>query len=401
MNSLIAATVIFVVFAIGDMLATKTKSIISMLFTVSVVFLVAFWLGLPTSIFEDSTLLATGQLAIIFLLTHMGTLINFNQLKEQWRTVLIAASGIGGIVALLLAIVGPILGFDVALVAAPPISGGVIAGLQMAEAATAIGATDLAILATILVVIQGFVGYPVASFALKREARMISEKYHRGEITLIEEKTETETAAVKKKPLDFIPENYKSNNVYLAKVALVALLAHFLTNAQTYLFGSIFVDQNIMALLLGVIFSELGFLENDILTKSNSFGYLMAALTVVILSSLTQATPQLLLNLLPAILLALLMGSIGIFIFSSIVGRFLKISPWMSTAIGISALFGFPGTFIVTEEVATAESQTAEEKAVLIQNMMPQMLVSGFITVSIGSVVLAGILSPILINMFG
>lgn len=401
MNSLVAITIVFVVFAIGDLLATKTKSIVSMLFTVSVVFMVAFWLGLPTTIFEDSTLLATGKLSVVFLLTHMGTLINFKQLKEQWRTVLIAASGILGIAILLLAVVGSLLGFEVALVAAPPIAGGVIAGLLMSDAATAIGAPDLAILATILVVIQGFVGYPVASLALKKEARLISQKYHAGEITLLKPKETTNLKNTKKKPLDFIPEKYKSSNVYLAKVALVALLAYFLTNLQISLIGSAIIDQNIMALLLGVIFSELGFLENDILTNSNSFGYLMASLTVLILSSLTQATPQLLWNLLPAILLALLMGSIGIFILSSLVGRFLKISPWMSTAIGISALFGFPGTFIVTEEVASAESETAEEKEVLIQNMMPQMLVAGFITVSIGSVILAGIFAPLLVNLFG
>ena len=104
MNSLVAITIVFVVFAFGDLLATKTKSIVSMLFTVSVVFMVAFWLGLPTTIFEDSTLLATGKLSVVFLLTHMGTLINFKQLKEQWRTVLIAASGILGIAILLLEI---------------------------------------------------------------------------------------------------------------------------------------------------------------------------------------------------------------------------------------------------------------------------------------------------------
>ena len=37
MNSLVAITIVFVVFAFGDLLATK-KSIVSMLFTVSVIF---------------------------------------------------------------------------------------------------------------------------------------------------------------------------------------------------------------------------------------------------------------------------------------------------------------------------------------------------------------------------
>ena len=54
MNGLIALTVIMVVYAVGDMIGTKTKAIISMLFVASVVFAVAFWLGLPKTIFTDS-----------------------------------------------------------------------------------------------------------------------------------------------------------------------------------------------------------------------------------------------------------------------------------------------------------------------------------------------------------
>ncbi|PJH58647.1 hypothetical protein CVR97_28670 [Salmonella enterica subsp. enterica serovar Typhimurium] len=94
MNSLIAITIILVVFAIGDMVAVKTKSIVSMLFTASAFFLVAFWLGLPTTIFEDSTLLSLGSLMVSFLLVHMGTMLNLQQLKEQWKTVIICTAAI-------------------------------------------------------------------------------------------------------------------------------------------------------------------------------------------------------------------------------------------------------------------------------------------------------------------
>ena len=47
MNGLVALTIIMVVYAAGDMVATKTKAIISMLFVASVVFAIGFWNGLP------------------------------------------------------------------------------------------------------------------------------------------------------------------------------------------------------------------------------------------------------------------------------------------------------------------------------------------------------------------
>ena len=46
MNAILAAAVIFVVFAIGDMISAKTKAIVSMLLVASVVFLLGFWAGI-------------------------------------------------------------------------------------------------------------------------------------------------------------------------------------------------------------------------------------------------------------------------------------------------------------------------------------------------------------------
>ena len=43
MNAILAAAVIFVVFAAGDMISAKTKAIVSMLLVASVVFLAGFW----------------------------------------------------------------------------------------------------------------------------------------------------------------------------------------------------------------------------------------------------------------------------------------------------------------------------------------------------------------------
>ena len=395
MNSLVAMTIILTVFAVGDILAVKTKSIISMLFFSSAFFIIAFWLGLPPTIFADSTLLAIGKVLIAMLLVHMGTMLNLRQLKEQWKTVVIAIMAIIGVAIGILVLGAPIVGLETALIAAPPVSGGVIAGIQMADAANSLGREDLAVLASLLVVVQGFVGYPLASFFLKKEAALVREKYRAGEISS-EARTQTTEEPTKKKWFPKLPAAYESTNYFLAKTALAALIAQLLVAALNEAVGFRLIDSNIIALLMGILLSEVGFLEKEILVKSNSFGISMAALTSVILSALTAATPEVIKGLLLSILISLAFGSIGIILFSLLSSKILKISKWMCLGIGISALFGFPGTFIVSQEVTNAIGETKEEREVILQSILPKMLVAGFVTVSIGSVVLAGIASSFL-----
>ncbi|RVU54230.1 hypothetical protein [Anaerosphaera multitolerans] len=395
MAGIIAIAFILLVFAIGDIISVKTKSIVSMMFTSSVILLLGFWLGVPTDLFETSQLLGIGGLIIVILLAHMGTLLNFQQLKEQWRTVVVAIFAIIGIAVFLFIVGGPIIGKETAIVAAPPIAGGVVAGIQMGEAAAKIGRDDLQILATLLVVVQGFFGYPIASYCLRKVAKKVQLQYREGDFVKsknVEEYTST-------KPAKLIPETsakYASNNVYLAKVALVALLATGLSVGITKVTGKNILDKNIAALLLGIIFSELGFLEKDILTRANSQGLAMAALMVVIFSSLAKATPDIVLQLLPSLFLSLLLGVIGIGIASFIGSKVVKMDFFMAFAIGTSALFGFPGTFIISNEVANSIGEGEEETQFILNEILPKMLVAGFITVSIASVILAGIMAPML-----
>ncbi|AMB94997.1 hypothetical protein [Aerococcus urinae] len=114
------------------------------------------------------------------------------------------------------------------------------------------------------------------------------------------------------------------------------------------------------------------------------------------ISGLANATADVLVSLLPVILITLALGTIGIVLFASLAGKLLNISTWLAMGIGISALFGFPGTYMCPVEVANALSDKHEERQIILERIQPQMLVAGFVTVSIASVVLAGILSPLL-----
>ena len=79
------------------------------------------------------------------------------------------------------------------------------------------------------------------------------------------------------------------------------------------------------------------------------------------------------------------------YIFSFIIGKVLKVSKNMAFAISLTALYGFPADYIITNEVINALTEDEKERKALTDHMLAPMLVGGFISVTIVSVVLAGI----------
>jgi len=74
-----------------------------------------------------------------------------------------------------------------------------------------------------------------------------------------------------------------------------------------------------------------------------------------------------------------------------LLGKRLGYTKEMSFAIALTALYGFPPNYILTEEASKALASTTEERDFLMDEMLPKMLVGGFTTVTIVSVIIAGI----------
>ena len=66
---------------------------------------------------------------------------------------------------------------------------------------------------------------------------------------------------------------------------------------------------------------------------------------------------------------------------------------YLCCAMSITALFGFPGTVIVPTEVTKAVAETEDEKKLIQGSIIPKMIISGMVSVSVVSVVVAGIMS--------
>ena len=386
MNAILAAAVIFVVFAVGDMISAKTKAIVSMLLVASVVFLAGFWAGIfPTTMFADSTLLSMAGLLVTMLLVHLGTTIKLRDFGAQWRTVIISALACIAISVAVYFLGQLIIDRTYALVGAPILSGGVVATLQMQEMAQDADLPELAVFATLVMCAQGFVGYPVASLCLKSEAKRLKRSIDAGSVTLTP--VSAAQTSAKKKLIPALPAKYNTPNVVLAKVILVALLSVTVSG----LFHDA-VNKLVWCLVFGVLLKELGFLDEDALGKANATGIVMPIITLSIFTNLASATPEMVGNMIVPLLVCVVIGTIAFSLVSILVGKLFGYSWQMSMAIGSSCLFGFPGTVIISNEVSESTGTTPEEKAFINAQIMPKMLVAGMVTVSITSVLVAGVM---------
>ena len=381
MTAIISAAVIFVVFAVGDMISAKTKAIVSMLLVASVVFLAGFWTGVfPTTLFADSTLLSMAGLLVTMLLVHLGTTIRLRDFGAQWRTVIISAVACVAISAAVFFIGQLIIDRGFALVGAPILSGGVVATLTMQDMANKANLPDLAVFATLVMCAQGFVGYPVASLCLKSEAKRIKAQIDAGTLQV--------DAGARKKLIPALPDKYNTPNAIIAKVILVALLSVWVSS----LFHDA-VNKLVWCLIFGVLCKELGFLDEDALGKAHATGIVMPIITLSIFTNLAAATPEMVGGMVVPLLVCVVIGTAAFSVVSILVGKIFGYSWQMSVAIGSSCLFGFPGTVIISNEVSESTGTTAEEKAAINAQIMPKMLVAGMVTVSITSVLVAGVMS--------
>ncbi len=382
LTQLQAILVVLVFFSLGDLIASKTKAMMSMRFISSALILAAFWLGMPADLFKTTGLMNLAMTFIPVLMVHMGTMIDGRAMLAQYKTVIIALLTMCAASGAVLLIGSPLIGMNYALTATGPISGGNVAMLIMSAAAQEKGLNDILVFVTMLLILQSFVGVPIASFCLRREARRLKVEFANGAQALAAaEKTE------RKKLVPPLPKKLRTPFILLCKTFLVAALAV----AAAKLTGNK-IHPFVMALVFGVVAYELGFLEGRILEVAASSGLSIFIMLLPTYVNLSKATPQMVLSLLFPIVVSFAAAVVGLIVSSLVISKVAHTSFDLTLAIGSCCLIGFPGTFIVSDEVARTYGDTEEEHKFIESRIMPQMLVSGFTTVTIASVFLAGFL---------
>ena len=389
MDMMMALCLVLLALTLGDVISAMTKAFVPSVFVSAIIFVIGFWTIFPADIVDLSGIgNPLAQLAILLLITHMGTLMSLKELASQWRTIIISLAGIVGICVGAVALGTVVFDWETAIIATPPLTGGLVASIMMADAATAKGLNDLAVLAILVYVAQGFAGYPLTSILLRKEGNKLLSDFRSGKIKSsakreVEETTKEES---KLRIIPKLPEKYDTTYMVLLRVAIVALVAVKLEGLTG---GTI--SKYVIALVLGAIASEMGLIDRKPLVKSGSFGILITSLMAFVMAGLAKATPDTLAEMAMPLIGIIVFGVVGMGIFSIIAGKLLGISKEMSFAVALTALYGFPPNYIITEDVSKALAETPEEKEFLMDQMLPQMLVGGFTTVTIASVIIAGL----------
>ncbi len=397
MSQMLALLIVMVILYLGDAVSVRTKAWIPSVFVCAVLFLFGYWTFFPKDIVSLAGITPAVAVMLMYLLiTNMGTLLSVPELMRQWKTIVISLSGIAGIIAAVFATCMLMFDMNTAIVTIPPLVGGIVSALIMSKGAASAGLVDLSVFAILIYVMQGFAGYPLTAIMLQREGKRVLQKYRNGEwhesaALLPADKMPTTVSAEEKMPRMFglIPAHYNTSYFKFLRLALVGYLAYLVSDL---LAPVVTISPFVLCLLFGVVAATIGFLEKQPLQKANGFGFAVMGLMLFIFDTLNRATPEMLLRLVFPMLVLIAVAVVGMFVVSWIVGKFLGVSMEMAFAISLTAMYGFPADYIITNEALTALTKDEKEREILAHHMLAPMLVGGFISVTMVSVVLAGVM---------
>lgn len=384
MSFLVAFILVVSALVVGEIISIKTKAIVPSVFITAVLFLVGYWTVFPADIVAQAGFSTTIiYMSMYFLITHMGTMLSIRELVAQWKTFSISILGIVGICFGTLVLGRLFFSREMLIIATPPLTGGVVASIIMSEAANAKGMPTLAVLAVGMYIMQGFAGYPLTALALNKEGKRLIEKFRSGELKGVEKKEEKSETRRLIPPL---PQKYQTTYMFLLQLAILSWLSLFIAELLNKA-----VSEFVICLVIGAVAAELGLIERKPLNLSGSFGFFMTGIMAFIFGGLAQATPEMVKSLIVPFIGIISFGVIGLIIFSIIAAKIFKESIPMSIAISLNALYGFPINYTLTNDSAKAIGKTDEEVEFLLDAMLPKMLIGGFASVTIVSVIIAGI----------
>ena len=376
-----AFTALLLVFAISEILAKVTKGWVPSVLVIMILMLVGFSTGLlPKTIIDDAGVSdALFKVACGLLVTHLGTLISRKEMAAQWKTVIISLMGVASITVICLTLGTALFGFDNAIAAAPPLAGGAIATAMMSSAATEAGKTSAALVAIVCLSLQGLVGYPLTSFCLKKETKRLTKLYRNGEF-------KASTAASEDKK-DEKKKRATSTTIILLKLALITLAAYWIDYATKG-----YIPMYVICLLLGFAAHELKLVETDALHEASSYGFVMTALMMGLFKTLASSGTDGIASVVGIAAALVAFATVAMGLMALLASKIFKQSFFMCYAIVLNAFSGFPINMLITTEAININTEEGDERDNITAEIMPKMLVAGFVCVTIVSVLLAGIL---------
>ena len=395
MQFIISFLVVMLFLMLGEWVSSLTHTYIPSVFMTAVLFVLGYWTFLPKDVVATASFGTNfSTICVGLLLVHLGTLMSLKKLLEQWRAVCIALLGVCGTLILTLTIGTLIFDWHTVVAAIPPLTGGLVSALLMTDGLKAQGIQTLVALPVSMFIFHSLFGYPLISWLLKKEGGRLVNEYQKQPVKQTAptglDNDSNENNLFKK-----IPAKYQTSAFILVKVALIAALSSGLSIAlKTYL--HIDLNSNVICLIFGVLAHQVGFLESDVLTKAGVYNWLMYGLLAYIFAQLSLTTPHQMGTIIVQIIVLIMLGLLGMFIASSLLAKPFKMTWQMAYACSLTSLCGFPADYVITSEVSHEVANNKEEEAYLMENMMPKMLVGGFATVSVASIIIASVFLKLL-----
>ena len=96
----------------------------------------------------------------------------------------------------------------------------------------------------------------------------------------------------------------------------------------------------------------------------------------------------------------LVIGALIAALAAVVVGKVLKWDPWLSAAVGVTCLLGYPFTYGIAMEAVNGntfgKNFSEEEVQRLTNYVLPKMVIGGVVSVSIVSVIIAAYIGPMI-----
>lgn len=390
-----ALLIVLAVFAFGDLISQLTRARLSSLFVIMMTFLVLFIFKIiPADIIKQAGLTTLGPISMVMLLLNMGTTIDLAMLKREWRSV--AASCIAMTIAIASCLVLiPFIGRANALAAAPVINGGIIATTTMVKAATDQGLAMTAALAAFLYATQKFVGTLPASYFGLKAARRYVEEYRQQKAADPDSVLTREEIPQDSPRQSWAERNTRRFTIYIslcigAASAWLGTIGGKLTHNWVGMF--------LWCMIIGLVLRNLGLVPANLIKKNaNASGFFIFGALTAIVPSLAKVDFSMLGQLGITVLAVFAVTVAGIVLAFKILPLW-KIVGDKDLCIGIAMcqMIGYPGTQLISEEIAKTVGKTPEEIDYLEKRIGTAYVISGFTSVTVLSIVVATIMAKIL-----
>ncbi|GLI50541.1 hypothetical protein TSYNTROOL_06270 [Tepidanaerobacter syntrophicus] len=382
---------LIIVFA-SQALAVRLHSLVPMPLIMGIFCIIGFALNIiPKDFVVNSNMTAVGTIAFNVFVIHNATMIDISFLKEHSTDAIACILGSLILTCILALCTKGILGQKLSLLSPGPVLG---SGASCAIASYSVKSThpELSVYPWMIFMFQGLFSVPVVTWALKREAKIILNNYNDSEdetcaLNPIENNKRSNLLHINglcKK----VPSAYKTPAYYLGTIMIANIFSKYL---YTEFLTPYKLNTNVIALCIGFIFAQLGFLDKAPLNKSDSFGLLLMGLMGLMANTLANTPLDSILSLFGPIIFVFSVSTLVLILCGIAAGRLFGYSSYRGIALMANCMMGFPVNEMLLQNVAKlAESDS--EKEYLAKQIFPILNTGTMLIVNTISILIVSIM---------